>query len=414
MAPSEETATATCSQQQKQDVAGAKLQQDSPKIQQDAPANLEEDMNSNTSPCCTGQVIDGLRNASDHGDNVNRSTSPSCVDSVTDGVKSVTTDCAENADSVAESRNSTSACVKPHVNGPKSGFNSCVENTDSVVDRHKIVDTTCKEDIDHVLGSSHSVANTDQVVDDPDNSVTTTGNVCRAGHSPLSVVVAGKINDDQILDGPKEAAAGSVENPGQVVTSAKNVSATCVDSVINKGVVNPSVDRVVSATEDSVVDNPEYITCASTENTADVTGRPENKAGLTNAISRVENIACVASVTKQQVTNMITDDASHASVASKVVDMETANEGKDADVFCILLASFIQDKRSYACVCVCVCACARGHTRVFGGVITDSSVWPRLCSFISAFPYSLSLYASSLNCRTTSWITEKLGFDSRR
>jgi hypothetical protein len=67
-------------------------------------------------------------------------------------------------------------------------------------------------------------------------------------------------------------------------------------------------------------------------------------------------------------------------------------------------------------VCVCVCARARecGHTHVFGGVITDSSVWPRMCSFISAFPYSLSLYVSSLNCRTTSWITEKLGFDSRR
>lgn len=326
MAPSEETATATCSQQQKQDVAGAKLQQDSPKIQQDAPAKLEEDMNSNTSPCCTGQITDGLRNASDHGDNVNRSTSPSCVDSVTDGVKSVTTDCAENADSVAESQNSTSACVKPHVNGSKSGFNSCVGNTDSVVDRHKIVDTTCKEDIDHILGSSQSVAYTDQVVDDPDNSVTITGSVCRAGHSPMSVV-AGKINGDQILDGPKEVAAGSVENSGPVVTSAKSVGATCADSVVNKGVVNLSVDRVVSATEDSVVDNPDYIACASTENTADVTDRPENKAGGTNAISRVENIACVASVTKQQVTNMITDNASHASVASKVVDVETANEG---------------------------------------------------------------------------------------
>ena len=372
MAPSEETATATCSQQQKQDVAGAKLQQDSPKIQQDAPAKLEEDMNSNTSPCCTGQVIDGLRNASDHGDNVNRSTSPSCVDSVTDGVKSVTTDCAENAYSVAESQNSTSACVKPHVNAPKSGLNSCVGNTDSVVSRHKIVDTTCKEDIDHILGSSHSVANTDQVVDDPDNSVTTTtGNVCRAGHSPMSVVVAGKINDDQILDGPKEVAAGSVENPGQIVTSVKRVAATCVDSVINKGVVNANVDRVVSAAEDSVVGNPEYIACASTENTADVTDRPEDKAGGTNAISRVENIACVASVTKQQVTNMITDDASHASVASKVVDMETAKEGKDADVFAFCLPRLF---KMYVHVCVCARARARGHTHVFGGVITDSSV----------------------------------------
>ena len=351
MAPSEETATATCSQQQKQDVAGAKLQQDSPKIQQDTPAKIEEDMNSNTNPCYTGQVIDGLRNASDHGDNVNPSTSPSCVDSVTDGVKSVTTDCAENADSVAESQNSTSACVKPLVNAPKIGVNSCVGNTDSVVGRHKIVDKTCKEDIDHILGSSHSVANTDQVVDDPDNSVTTTGNVCRAGHSPISVVVAGKINVDQILDGPKEVAAGSVENPAQIVTSAKSVAATCVDSVINKGVVNPSVDRVVAATEVSVVHNPEYIACASTENTADVTDRPENKAGGTNAISRVENIACVASVTKQQVTNMITDDASHASVASKVVDMENANEGKDADVFAFCLPLLF---KIYVNVHVCV------------------------------------------------------------
>jgi len=349
MAPSEETATATCSQQQKQDVAGAKLQQDSPKIQQDTPTKIEEDMNSNTNPCYTGQVIDGLRNASDHGDNVNPSTSPSCVDSVTDGVKSVTTDCAENADSVAESQNSTSACVKPLVNAPKIGVNRCVGNTDSVVGRHKIVDKTCKEDIDHILGSSHSVANTDQVVDDPDNSVTTTGNVCRAGHSPMSV--AGKINVDQILDGPKEVAAGSVENPAQIVTSAKSVAATCVDSVINKGVVNPSVDRVVAATEVSVVHNPEYIACASTENTADVTDRPENKAGGTNAISRVENIACVASVTKQQVTNMITDDASHASVASKVVDMENANEGKDADVFAFCLPLLF---KIYVNVHVCV------------------------------------------------------------
>jgi hypothetical protein len=362
MAPSEETATATCSQQQKQDVAGAKLQQDSPKIQQDAPAKLEEDMNRSTNPSCIGQVIDGLINSSDHGDSVNRSTSPSCVDSVTNGVKSVTTDRAENADSVAESQNTSSASVKnykPHVNGPKNGCNSCVVNTDSVVDRLKIVDTTSKEDTDHILNSSQSVTNTDQVVDDPDNSVTTTGNVCHAGDSPKSVVVASKINDDQILDGPKKVAAGGVENTGQVVTSAKSVAATCVDSGINKGVVNPSVDRVVCATEDSVVDNPEYIACASIENTAEVTDGPANKAGGTNAISRVENIACVASVTKQQVTNMITDDASHASVACKVVDMETANEGKDADVFAICLPFLFE---IYVHVHMCVCVRARMHT----------------------------------------------------
>ena len=70
---------------------------------------------------------------------------------------------------------------------------------------------------------------------------------------------------------------------------------------------------------------------------------------------------------------------------------------------------------TFMCICVCLRARARrGHTHVFGGVITDSSVWPHMCSFISTFPYLLSLYASSLNCRTTSWITEKLGFDSRR
>jgi hypothetical protein len=111
------------------------------------------------------------------------------------------------------------------------------------------------------------------------------------------------------------------------------------------------------------VDNPEYTACASTENTAGVTDRPENKAGGTNAISRVENIACVASVTKQQVTNMITDDASHASVASKVVDMETGKEGKDADVFefCMPLL-FKMYVHMHVCVCVCVCARARGRT----------------------------------------------------
>jgi hypothetical protein len=120
----------------------------------------------------------------------------------------------------------------------------------------------------------------------------------------------------------------------------------------------------VSATEDSVVGNPEYNACASTENTADVTDRPENKAGGTNAISRVENIACVASVTKQQVTNMITDDASHASVASKVVDVETANEGKDADVFAFCLPLLFKIY-AYVCVCVCVCVCARARARTY-------------------------------------------------
>jgi len=110
------------------------------------------------------------------------------------------------------------------------------------------------------------------------------------------------------------------------------------------------------------VDNPEYISCASTENTADVTDRPENKAGGTNAISRVENIACVASVTKQQVTNMITDDASHASVASKVVDVETANEGKYADVFAFCLPLVF---KMYVRVCVYVYVCVRADIHTY-------------------------------------------------
>jgi hypothetical protein len=351
MAPSEETATATCSQQQKQDVAGAKLQQDSPKIQQDTPAKREEDVNRSTSPSCIDQVIDGLKNASDRGDSMNHSASPSSVDSVTDGHKNVTTDRAENADSLVESQNSTNACVKdcePHVNCEESGFNSRVGNTASVVDRHKNVDTTCKEDIDHILDSSQNVANTDQVVDDPDNFITTAGHVCQAGDSPKTVVVADKIND-QILDGPKDVAADCVENTDQVVTSAESVTATCLNSVINERVVNPSVDG-----GDKVVNTPESVACASVENTAEVTDRPESKAGGTNAISRVANMACVVSVTQQQVTNISTDDASHVSVASKVVDVETANEGKDADTFALYLSLSFE---IYVHVCVCVCVC---------------------------------------------------------
>ncbi|GFG29505.1 hypothetical protein Cfor_05058, partial [Coptotermes formosanus] len=329
MAPSEETATATCSQQQKQDVAGAKIQQDSPKIQQDAPAKREEDVNRSPSASRTDQVIDGLQNATDCGDSMNHSSNPSCVDTVTDGHKSVTTDCAENVDSLVGSRNSTNACVnncKPHVTGQKSGFSSCVGNTDSVIDRRKKVDTTSKEDIDDILDDSQNVANAEQVVDDPDNSVTTAGHFCRAGDSPKSVVVADKRNDDQILDGPKEVAADCVETTDQVVTSAKSVAATCLHSVINESVVNQHVDSVVCAKEDEVVGDPESVVCASIENTAEVTDKPENKADGPNAISRVENMACVVSVTKQQVTNVSIDDASHVSVASKVVDVETANE----------------------------------------------------------------------------------------
>jgi hypothetical protein len=333
MAPSEETATTTCSQQQQQDVAGAKPQQDSPKIQQGGPDKRDEDMNRNTSPSCINQVTEGLKNASELGDNMNHSASPSCVDKVADGVGCVATDSAENVDHLTGSQNSTIACVKncsSHVNGSKIGFGSCVSNTDSDVDKQKTVDTTYEEDIiNHILDSPQNVADTDQVVDDPDVSVTTTGNICQAGDSPKSVVIANKISDDQIVDGRKEVAANCVENSDQGVTSAKNVIATCLDSVVNESVVNPSVDSVVFA----VVDNPEYVAYASVENTAEVTDKPENKAVGTTAISRVESLACVVSVTKQQVANMSADDASHVSVASKVVDMETANEGKDADIF---------------------------------------------------------------------------------
>jgi hypothetical protein len=127
--------------------------------------------------------------------------------------------------------------------------------------------------------------------------------------------------------------------------------------------VNPSVDRVVHATEDSVVDNPEYIACAPIENIAEVMDRSESKAGGTNAISCVENIARVASVTQQQVTNVITDDASHASVASKVVDMEIANEGKVADVFAFCLSLLLKITCMY--MCARVSARTRADTRIW-------------------------------------------------
>jgi hypothetical protein len=138
MAPSEETTSATCSQQQEQHVASAKLQQG-------APTNFEENISHNGSPSCIGTI-----------------------DPVLDGPKNVATNCTENMDSLVESQNSNATvCVKninPHVNSPKSGSNNSTENSDSVMDRHK--------NVDHILDSSQSVENTDQVVDGP--------NICAA------------------------------------------------------------------------------------------------------------------------------------------------------------------------------------------------------------------------------------------
>ena len=85
---------------------------------------------------------------------------------------------------------------------------------------------------------------------------------------------------------------------------------------------------------------------------------------------------------------MITDDASHASVACKVVDMETANEGKDADVFAFCLPFLFE---IYVHVHMCVCVRARMHTHTHTCIWWNDNRFSSLPSHVQ-FYFSLSLF----------------------
>jgi hypothetical protein len=310
MAPSEETTSATCSQQQEQDVAGAKLQQDNPKIQEHAPTTREENINLNVSSSCVGNV-----------------------DTDADSLKSVATNCADNIVSLAQRPNGDAiVCVEninPHVNGLKSLSNNCMGNTESVVDISKNVRTTCKEDINHILDNSESVGNAGQVVDSPNISVVIAENVGQGEDSPRSVINSSIKNNDQILDGPKKVATNCVENIDQVVTDSKSVTTTNLDNV-NQVVECPaSVNSVVIGMEEKVVDSPKCVASASADNTAEVGDSPKNEDVGASTITCVENIACEVSVSKERVANMSTDNASPVVPATRVGCIETGNKGKD-------------------------------------------------------------------------------------
>jgi hypothetical protein len=303
-------------------VSGAKLQQDSPKIQQGAPTNFEENITHSGSPSCRGTV-----------------------DPFLDGPKDVATKGTENMDSLVESQNSNAnVCVKninPHVNSPKKGSNNSIENSDLIVDSHK--------NVDHILDSSQSVENTDQVVDGPNVCAAVTENVCPDGNGSESVVNTSKRHNDQILDGPKKIATNYVKNVDRVVISSKSVTAANLDNV-NKGECSTSVSSVVHEKKNKVVDNPKCIAFSSKEDIDEIIYRLKDKDTIADSTTCVENTACAVSVSKQEIGVKSVNDSSHVTVAAKVDDIEIAKKGKDTVLFSLYFPVL-----SKICVCLCVC-----------------------------------------------------------
>lgn len=304
MAPSEETTSATCSQQPEQDVAGAKLQQDSPKIQQGASTNFEENIGHSGSPSCIGTI-----------------------DPVLDGPKNVATNGTKNMDPLVESQNSNAnVCVKninPRVNSPKSGSDNSIGNRDSVVDKN----------VDHILDRSQSVENTDQVVDGRNIRAAVTENVCPDGNGSESVVNTSKRHNDEIVDGPRKVATNYVENDDKVVISSKSVTATNLDNVTQGVECSTSVSSVVNEKKSKVVDNPKCIAFASTEDIDEIMDRLKDKDSSADNTTCVENITCAVSVSKQEIGVKSANDDSHVTVAAKVDDVEIAKKGKDVGIF---------------------------------------------------------------------------------
>jgi hypothetical protein len=318
MAPSEETNSATCSQQQhqqqEQDVAGAELHQDSPKFQQGAPTNCEENINCSASPDHVGDT-----------------------DPFVDSPKSVTNNCTENMDSLAENLNSdANVCVENinlHMNSPESGSSNSVGNTHVITDGPNNVDSSCKEIIDNTVeDSSQTVRNIDHVVDRPRVSDTVTGSVGQCGDSPKSVVNFSVRNNDKILDGPKKVATNCAQNVEQVVTSSKSDTAAHLENA-NEGVECP----VSVLKEDEVVDSPKYVASLSVDNSAKVMDRPENKDVGASAAACIVNIACAVNASEQHISNLSADCDSRVTLAAEVDDIETAKEGKDVVSPCTCL-----------------------------------------------------------------------------
>jgi hypothetical protein len=319
MAPSEETSSASCSQQPEQDDEGAELQQDSHKIQQGVPTNFEG--------------------------NISRSQSPSCIGTINpvlDGSRNVATNSTENVGPFVEGQNSNAdVCVKninPHVNSRKGGS----DNSESVVDR--------PETDEHILDSSQSVESTDQVVDGPNAAVTV--NVCPDGYGSESGVNVNKRHNDEIHDGPKTVATNYVENVEKIVISSKSVSASNLDNA-NRGVeCSAIVSSVVLEVKDKVVDNPKCIAFSSMEDTDEIMDRIEDKDGSVDNTTCVENIACAVSVSKQETGVKSVNDVSHVTDAAEVDGIEIAKEGKDVGIFSFRTFLFCL-KCMYACTCVC-------------------------------------------------------------
>lgn len=320
MAPSEETTSATCSQQPEQDVARAKLQQDSPKIQQGVSTNFEENIGHSGSPSCVGTI-----------------------DPVLDGPKNVATNGTENIDPLVESQNSNaSVCVKnvnPRVNSPKSGSNNSIGNSDSVADKN----------VDHILDSSQSVENTDQTVDGPGICAAVTENVCPDGNGSESVVNTNKRHNDEIHDGPTKVATNYAENDDKVVISAKCVTATNLDNVEQGAECSTSVSSVVNEKKSKVVDNPKCIAVASTEDNDEIMDRLKDKDSGDNTTC-VENIACAVSVSKQEIGAKSANDGNHVTVAAKVDDIEIVKKGKDVGIFSLYFSVLF---KIFVCLCVC-------------------------------------------------------------
>jgi hypothetical protein len=316
MAPSEETTSASCSQQPEQDEAGAKLQQNSRKIQQDALTNFEENTSRSESPSCIGTI-----------------------DPILHGPRNVATNGTENMGPLVESQNSNAnICAKnsnPQVNSP----DNITENNDSIVDRH--------ETVEHTLDSSQSAETTDQVVDGP-NICTP---VCPDGYGSDSVVNINERRNDKIHDGPKTIATNYVENVEKVVISSKSVSATNVDNV-NQGVEGSAiVSSVVLEVKDKVVDNPKCIAFASKEDTDEIMDRIKDNDGSANNTTCVENIACAVSVSTQEIGVKSVNDDSHVTDAAKVDGIEVAEEGKDVGIFS---SYFSVLSKTYVCLYVCI------------------------------------------------------------
>jgi hypothetical protein len=313
MAPTEETTSATCSQPV-QDETGAKLQQDSPKVQQGVPSNFEENITHSKSPSCKGTV-----------------------DPVLDVPRNVTTNGTENINSLVESQNSNTYVdvenISPHGNSVKIVSDNSTENNNSVVDRHETIDR-------HILDSSQSVDTTDQVVDSPDICTAVSESVCPDGSGSESVVNIKKRHNQQILSGSKKVATNYAENVEKVMIISECATDTNLDNV-NLGVeCSASDSSVVLEDRDKVVDNSKCIAFATMEDD-EIMDKPKDRGGSADNTTSVESIACAVSVSEQEIGVKNVNEDSHVTVAATIDDIDIAKKGKDVGIFYFLIFCLI-------------------------------------------------------------------------